>query len=385
MACTLIQSELIKAEESGKKPTDIAKLYELAEWFCSFAAANERMSVRAREQVAGLWFRMQATTADLHDGFEAITSAAMNALTPLNLPQGHLETLVLAEMVLRVARLHEAGTAPPDAVETARIWCEKLSRDPQMAVVLSKATQDLGVDPPKPTPVPVSNDPPMQDRIIAPAGDPVPAALGRRGKDDEQLGDQDHQPRTNEEICGPDLVQGTTTIIPDKGGRSAGTAPVYERGRQSFKPNPARESMRQWKQPFRSEEDVAAGFHRCAGWLLELLNELGLDMPKEAKGLQFSLDQYDRWVKDPTGNSNMFLAPGVQAAAEIAKELVRVGRNDKAFPISNDFFEMAKILLARARDKYLNPYQDLLWVACCAASDAWQPGESKVSHTNGTS
>jgi len=94
---------------------------------------------------------------------------------------------------------------------------------------------------------------------------------------------------------------------------------------------------------------------------------------KEAvEAIQSAREQFQVWSDKPERVfTSVFLAPAVHAARSVAQAIETEGRHADALWISNVFGEMAKILVARARDAFAEYFEDLLLTACDATAGLW--------------
>jgi hypothetical protein len=95
------------------------------------------------------------------------------------------------------------------------------------------------------------------------------------------------------------------------------------------------------QRPFRFETDGADRFLENLQRLRTLAGGLAPEFAARIKSFRAAESQYRAWAARPEANlfTNMFLAPGVDAAITVAQELERVGRYEDAFFVSNIFGE----------------------------------------------
>lgn len=129
-----------------------------------------------------------------------------------------------------------------------------------------------------------------------------------------------------------------------------------------------------WEYPFRGEQDVISHFSLNIDELLNLTKDFENEVKRQIGSLNYSKEKYDEVLAAQNreqSNSNIYLAPAVNASVEIAKVLEQAGQDRGAFWIANIFGEMCKILVARRRDKYQKQFEELLKIACFAVSNEW--------------
>jgi hypothetical protein len=129
--------------------------------------------------------------------------------------------------------------------------------------------------------------------------------------------------------------------------------------------------INRWRYPFRTESDVTGSFLQNMDELVQRMDLLAVDKGRFVRDIEFSKSKYHSWISRPGELSNMFLAPGAEVAASVATSLQKFGFLAEAYWISNTFGEMAKILVARNREKYRRVFEDLLVTGCYAICDSW--------------
>ncbi|HKI05866.1 MAG TPA: hypothetical protein VKK31_28050 [Thermoanaerobaculia bacterium] len=132
-----------------------------------------------------------------------------------------------------------------------------------------------------------------------------------------------------------------------------------------------RKSARRWDQPFKSEEDAARAFLEYVDELLLMTESGNIDpvdpgLSRAISSLRFAKKKHEEAVSQNLG-SVVFLSPSVQSATTIAEVFQSARRYQDAFWTANIFCELAKILVARNRQKYQEYYNRLLLVVFSSA------------------
>jgi hypothetical protein len=133
-----------------------------------------------------------------------------------------------------------------------------------------------------------------------------------------------------------------------------------------------------WQQLYPDERAAVADFLANVTELRQLASSL-TSQGDQINSLNFAVRKYEEF-HGQTGNSGVYLAPAIKAAAKIADGLLAVERYGDAFWAANIFGELAKIQVARNHDNYIETFEDLVLAACRACSGNWQ-----VTHSTSNS
>jgi hypothetical protein len=130
-----------------------------------------------------------------------------------------------------------------------------------------------------------------------------------------------------------------------------------------------------WTQPFRRESDVGASFVQHVDVLIEKAATLPPQIAVKAKRLDTAKSEHAKWAQLQTTSpgsqrTNVFLAPAVLAAADLADAFLLAKSYGDAFRTANMFAEMGKILVTRSKEKYQEVFVRCLMIASNAVAAA---------------
>jgi len=120
-----------------------------------------------------------------------------------------------------------------------------------------------------------------------------------------------------------------------------------------------------WDQPFRTEGDMIEQFEGMINVVLEACDaRKELPIGPHVSSLKYALRRYQDYRGGTVNSTNAFLTPAFKAILPIARELYRNKDDMAAAWMVNQFTEMGKILILRARADYNGLFRDYLQLYC---------------------
>lgn len=342
MACALLRQSMQAARGDALQlePEQARRFQEGSDWLCSVAVAiGLQAEAQVRREICGFWIMSRLATGLPSGALTDYLGDVARCVAPLGLDEAEIVGQAKLNLVHAASRLKAVGQDVGDLEATAQVWCRELLADPGMSKLVAGPAKRFEIEASESSQAPQATVPDEEPRNPAPAPDPG--------------------------------------IITDAANFGSDTSSTLVEPIRSTRAVPSASKVRFHWHLFRDEDDVIDSFVPTVERMLELVKTIDPRLRREAeRSLNYAKGRHRDWMADPNrGSSNVFLAPAVQAAAEVVSSL-RMGGPSDAFYAGNQFGEMCKILLERNREKYASNYMKLLLEACFSVSDAWnsEPG-----------